>query len=120
MVLKATAKFSMETFILFWVSQTRDIFPWKLMEKNLLKDWNLVYHHAYLQHIHWEEFLKSHCFEECQNCIIYNHHRAEKIVDVKPHPTKFGHHPIEQYSGVSQKLNFLFETGAIILNIDII
>lgn len=48
--------------------------------------------------------------------------RAEKIVDVKPHPTKFGHvhHPIEQYSGVSQKLNFLFETGAIILNIDII
>lgn len=65
-------------------------------------------------------FLKSHCFEECQNCTIYNHHRAEKIVDVKPHPTEFGHHPIEQYSGVSQKLNFLFETGAIILNIDII
>lgn len=88
--------------------------------KNLLKDWHLVYHHAYLQHIHWEEFFKSHCFEECQNCIIYNHHRAEKLVDVKPHPTKFGHHPIEQYSGVSQKLNFLFETGAIILNIDII
>lgn len=46
--------------------------------------------------------------------------RAEKIVDVKPHPTEFGHHPVEQYSGVSQKLNFLFETGAIILNIDII
>lgn len=67
-----------------------------------------------------KSFLKSHCFEECQNCTIYNHHRAEKIVDVKPHPTKFGHHPIEQYSGVSQKLNFLFETGAIILNIDII
>lgn len=44
----------------------------------------------------------------------------KKIVDVKPHPTEFGHHPIEQYSGVSQKLNFLFETGAIILNIDII
>lgn len=37
MVLKATAKFSMETFILFWVSQTRDIFPWKLVEKTYYK-----------------------------------------------------------------------------------
>lgn len=37
MVWKATAKFSMETFILFWVSETRDIFPWKLVEKTYQK-----------------------------------------------------------------------------------
>lgn len=67
-----------------------------------------------------KSFFKKSLFRGMSNCTIYNHHRAEKIVDVKPHPTKFGHHPIEQYSGVSQKLNFLFETGAIILNIDII
>lgn len=67
-----------------------------------------------------KSFLKVIASRNVKNCTIYNHHRAEKIVDVKPHPTKFGHHPIEQYSGVSQKLNFLFETGAIILNIDII
>lgn len=120
MVLKATAKFSMETFILFGVSQTRDIFPWKLVEKTYYKtDTLYITMHTY-NIFTGKSFLKSHCFEECQNCTIYNHHRAEKIVDVKPHPTEFGHHPIEQYSGVSQKLNFLFETGAIILNIDII
>lgn len=37
MVLKATAKFSMKRFILFGVSQTRDIFPWKLVEKTYYK-----------------------------------------------------------------------------------
>lgn len=67
-----------------------------------------------------KSFLKVIVSRNVKNCTIYNHHRAEKIVDVKPHPTEFGHHPIEQYSGVSQKLIFLFETGAIILNIDII
>lgn len=61
-----------------------------------------------------KSFLKVIVSRNVKNCTIYNHYRAEKIVDVKPHPTKFGHHPIEQYSGVSQKLNFLFETGAII------
>lgn len=79
-----------------------------------------IYHHAYLQHIHWEKFFKKSLFRGMSKLHNLQHHRAEKIVDVKPHPTEFGHHPVGQYSGVSQKLNFLFETGAIILNIDII
>lgn len=40
-------------------------------------------------------------------------------MDVKPRPTEFGHHPIGQYGEVGQKLDFLSETGVIILKIDI-
>lgn len=64
-VFKTTVKFLMDTFILFWISQTRDFFPGN-WTKNWLKDWNLVHHHAYLLFSHWEEHYKSCCFEERQ------------------------------------------------------
>lgn len=52
-----------------------------------------------------KSFFKKSLFRGMSKLHNLQHHRAEKIVDVKPHPTEFGHHPIGQYSGVSQKLN---------------
>lgn len=52
-----------------------------------------------------KSFLLKSLFRGMSKLHNLQHHRAEKIVDVKPHPTEFGHHPVGQYSGVSQKLN---------------
>lgn len=96
-------------------------FTYNFLLKTKKKTWRFkpVHIYAYLLFIHWEELFKGHSFEECQSCTINEHHRADIKVDVKPRPTEFGHHPIGQYGKVGQKLDFLSETGVIILKIDI-
>lgn len=64
-VFKTTVKFLMDTFILFWISQTRDFFPGKL-NKKLIERLKPCASPCNLLFSHWEEHYKSCCFEERQ------------------------------------------------------